>query len=456
MSKTIRLPGTSRLPLAFILVSLVALAAMPVLSSRAIVGYRREVRDVIEPARLQVTQLHLALALGAAALRDLLNTNDTTFAKRYEEAVRQERAAYDRLAPLAARVGGKSAQRFAELRLAETRWHDRISQLLNERPRRPETIQQELADEDLYEQTLVAAANLDAELARSTADMRAQIDRAERLVLILTMGLVTLAVAAGAVAAALSRRLRSYAAAAEHDRRELEAVLKSHARMTRGITHDLKNPLGVILGHAELLEDGVRGELTPQQRESVSRIRSAAESLLELINTLLELARAESGQIHIRTERVELAPLIQDVVQNHRAKAENAGLLLGVQLDPSLGRIQTDDARVAQVLGNLLSNAIKYTPAGRICVRAEPRASGGPDAGPWIAISVEDTGRGIQPDHIEQIFQEFSRLETETKEGTGLGLAIARRIARLLGGDISAQSEPGKGSTFTLWLPRKV
>ena len=114
----------------------------------------------------------------------------------------------------------------------------------------------------------------------------------------------------------------------------------------------------------------------------------------------------------------------------------------------------TDRARVTEVLDNLLSNAVKYTKSGRVIIRAETANGDAPRPGRWIAIRVSDTGSGIPPEHQAQIFNEFSRLETEQVSGAGLGLAMSRSLARLLGGDITVQSQVGTGSTFTLWLPR--
>ena len=448
------LPRRSRLPLAFILLSLAALGVLPALSSRYVASSRLEVRDVVDPARSLTTEIHLALALGGAALRDFLNTRDTLFLIRYQNGMAREQGEYAQLEPLARRLDSDVWSTYLELGTRKTRWHKRVDELLGQRPHDTEAIQQVLADEEIYEETLVASARLDDALSRAAAVRMRRINEAERVVLALTIGLATLAGAAGLAAIRLGRRLHNYALVAETGRRELEEVLDSKARLTRGITHDLKNPLGVILGNAQLLQEGLRGELTDPQRDSIGRIESAATSMLDLINTLLELERARAASLPIEKAPVLLPELVSEVCENHRATVQHAGLSLDVQISPDVGWLDTDRARVVQVLDNLISNAIKYTRKGGLQVRASADGSGAPAPGEWVAVTVQDTGRGIPDAQQERIFDEFSRLDSESVQGIGLGLAISRRIARLLGGDITVRSVLGLGSTFTFWLPR--
>jgi signal transduction histidine kinase len=231
--------------------------------------------------------------------------------------------------------------------------------------------------------------------------------------------------------------------------------MESKARLMRGLSHDLKNPLGAIDGHAELMLDGIRGPITEPQRQSLERIRSAVHALLGLITDLLELSRAEAGYLSIEPRRTDPAALVRDAAEEHRAAIEAAGLTLEVIVPDGLPPATTDPRRVRQVLGNLLSNAMKYTPRpGHITVRAEMRRShGGPREGGWIAVHVQDSGPGIPDDRLADVFDEFARLTPGAAPGAGLGLAIARRIAHLLGGELTVESEVGWGSVFTLWLP---
>lgn len=264
---------------------------------------------------------------------------------------------------------------------------------------------------------------------------------------------VTAEMEAAAERERLLEREREARAEAERRREELERVTESRTRLMRGFSHDVKNPLGAADGYAQLLEDGILGELSPKQVESVGRMRRSIQTSLHLINDLLELARAEAGQIELEPVPTDVAELAREAAEDFRAQAAAAELALEVR---AAGAVitRTDPARVRQILSNLLSNAVKYTPGGGItvdaCFVAAGRGARGADC---IAIRVADTGPGIPEDKQERIFQEFTRLDPEAEHGAGVGLAISRRIARLLGGDITVASAEGGGSTFTLWLP---
>ena len=246
-------------------------------------------------------------------------------------------------------------------------------------------------------------------------------------------------------------------ARAEADRRreELERVTQSRARLMRGFSHDVKNPLGAADGYAALLEEEIGGQLSQEQRRSVERIRGSIQVSLRLINELLELAQAEAGQIELAVAPLDAATLARDVVEDFRGQYAAADLALEVDASSPLP-IESDSTRVRQVLSNLVSNAVKYTRAGHVTVKASRRTDdGAPRQGEWVAISVKDTGPGIPADKQQTIFQEFTRLDPNAPHGAGVGLAISRRIACLLGGDVTVESEVGRGSTFTLWLPAR-
>jgi PAS domain S-box-containing protein len=241
-------------------------------------------------------------------------------------------------------------------------------------------------------------------------------------------------------------------AEAERRREELERVTESRTRLMRGFSHDVKNPLGAADGYAQLLEDGVYGELSDRQQDSIGRIRRSIRTALRLIHDLLELAKAEAGQLEIECVATDVAHAAREVAEDFRAQAAAAGLAVDVRAPAEL-RADTDPTRLRQILANLLSNAVKYAPSGKATLDAEARSNGGPRPGGWIAVRVTDTGPGIPEDKREAIFQEFTRLDPEAQQGAGVGLAISRRIARLMGGDLTVESEVGRGSTFTLWLP---
>jgi PAS domain S-box-containing protein len=237
-------------------------------------------------------------------------------------------------------------------------------------------------------------------------------------------------------------------------REELERVTESRERLMRGFSHDLKNPLGAADGHAQLLEAGYAGEISDEQRESVLQIRSSIRSALGLINDLLQLAKTEAGHIDVQTQPMDIRETVRELAEAFRPQCNAKGLAIDVQLPDDFPSIESDAARVRQVLGNLISNAIKYTPAGRVEIRLGLRNNpASPRPAQCVAIDVSDTGPGIPETKRHLLFQEFVRLDPEAAAGAGIGLTISRRLARALGGDITVESEAGRGTTFTLWLP---
>jgi signal transduction histidine kinase len=251
--------------------------------------------------------------------------------------------------------------------------------------------------------------------------------------------------------AALALRKVHLLADSEQRRAELETVMVSRARLLRGFSHDVKNPLGAADGYMQLLEDGVLGDLDDEQNRSIGRARRALRSALRLIDDLVELARAEAGQIEINPEPVDLREVAREMTEEYRAQAEAKGLALAAELPAELPLVHTDTARLRQILGNLLSNAIKYTRSGSINVAARLRP--GPNTHDCAVIEVADTGPGIAAEQRHLLFQEFTRLDPDSAAGAGLGLAISRRVAHALGGDITFEPRDGAGSTFVVWVP---
>jgi signal transduction histidine kinase len=241
---------------------------------------------------------------------------------------------------------------------------------------------------------------------------------------------------------------------AREGRRALEQVLKSRSRLMRGFSHDVKNPLGAADGYAALLAGGIYGALTEAQAESIERIRGCIHGALGLIDDLHELARAETGHVMLSLSLVDLAGLVRASGDEYRAAAEARGLSLTVDVGADPPAVETDPARVRQIVGNLISNAIKYTARGSVTLRAWrqlPERAG--EAEGWAVVEVRDTGPGIPVEKRDAIFEEFIRIGTDETSGAGLGLAISQRLAQALGGRMTVESEVGHGSAFSLWLP---
>jgi signal transduction histidine kinase len=200
----------------------------------------------------------------------------------------------------------------------------------------------------------------------------------------------------------------------------------------------------------------VKAPVHPDQRPLLAGIRRSVDAALAIIADLLDLARADSGGLTVNRVEIDLRAIAREAAEGHRPSAEAAGHRVEVDAPQEKLKLYTDPARVGQVLGNLLSNAIKYTPPpGRITVRCRIGGPGeAPAEGRWATIEVSDTGPGIPAGQREAIFDEFTRLEDGGEQaGHGLGLAIARRVARLLGGDLTVGDAPGGGASFVLWLP---
>jgi len=444
----------TRILLAFIVLSLASLIAIPWwASTRHLQPLQHEMNQLADPVRGLMTRIHLSMAQEGNALDDFVDERDALSRGRFRQAEAEKQAAYRTLAPLVAALGPEPKQRLDTLLALEGRWHRLVNTEVWDAP--PERmVRHSTAREDVWDDMLEAAAHVDEAITQAGRDRIARIAEVEAIQRSMTALLGLLALLAAAATWWVSRRVHEYAAEAEERRAALAEVMASRARFMRGVSHDLKNPIHAIDGHAQLLEDGVLGPLTDEQRDSVTRIRRAVRAMMGLIEDLLELARAESGQLTVRLDRVVLRDVIHEVVEEHRAAAQFAGLSLVHAEDDSQTILTTDPVRVAQVLGNLLSNAIKYTPSGgRIEVSTEMPAARGPNADDRIAIHVVDDGPGIPSEMREEIFGEFTRLGGVDRPGAGLGLSIARRIARLLGGDVTVAGRGEGGSRFTLWLP---
>src|SRR5438874_2868568 len=254
----------------------------------------------------------------------------------------------------------------------------------------------------------------------------------------------------------------------------LSAELLRASRMKNeflaNVSHELRTPLNAIVGFVDLLREGVYGELAPRQVKPVERIEASANHLRHLVDQVLDLAKMAAGRLEIHTETMDLRPFVLDVASEIEPLVNEKGLSLSLVMGAALPRVRTDPIHLRQILMNLLGNAVKYTNEGGIVIRTR-LVDSLPDSGPapqsdrsaypttpWIGIQVIDTGIGIAPADQSRIFEEFEQIDAgprgnSAERGTGLGLAISRRLAALIGGMVELESELGKGSTFTLWLP---
>ena len=215
------------------------------------------------------------------------------------------------------------------------------------------------------------------------------------------------------------------------------------------MSHEFRTPLSAILGYADILTAEIHGGLNPKQAGHLERVKASVRHLSHLVDEILSYASMEAGREKVRLDEVELVELARDVAGIMEPIAEASGLELRIRLEGEPLKARTDESKIRQILINLVSNAIKYTPSGHVemHVRAE---------GATALCTVRDTGPGIARDHLEAVFEPFwqvDRGDGRRITGTGLGLAVARRLARLLGGDVIVRSVVGDGSAFTLQLP---
>jgi signal transduction histidine kinase len=253
---------------------------------------------------------------------------------------------------------------------------------------------------------------------------------------------------------------------------ELLRANRAKSEFLANVSHELRTPLAAVVGFIDLLRDGAYGDLAPRQIGPVERIESSANHLRELVDQILDLSKLAAGRLEVSTESLNLRAFVIDVASEVESLLNDKGLAFSIAVPAMLPKVDADPTHLRQILVNLLGNAIKFTEHGTITVRAVrvpdgevPAVAGKSrrrpmlaEGGAFVALQVSDTGAGIAERDHERIFEEFEQVSAGSRgdsirRGTGLGLSISRRLARLLGGDITVESELGAGATFTIWLP---
>ncbi len=239
-----------------------------------------------------------------------------------------------------------------------------------------------------------------------------------------------------------------------------EAADRIKSAFLATMSHELRTPLNSIIGFTGIVLQGLAGPLNSEQSKQLGMVRGSARHLLELINDVLDLSRIEAGQLEVRAEPFNVPASIERVAASMRPLAERKGLSLSATVQAEVDTMVSDHRRLEQILINLINNAIKFTDEGRIALHVDVVPDFQSDAElapqPALRARITDTGIGIKPDDLSQLFVPFRQVDTglaRQHEGTGLGLAICRRLASLLGGEISAVSRWKQGSEFTVTLP---
>jgi signal transduction histidine kinase len=238
----------------------------------------------------------------------------------------------------------------------------------------------------------------------------------------------------------------------EDKSRQLQVASEHKSQFVASMSHELRTPLNAIIGLTEMMVKNAARFGTEKAQEPLQRVNRAGTHLLGLINQVLDLSKIEAGKLELNPQTVQLAPLINEVIGTAGQLAEQNKNRLVVDAQENLGALTVDPMRLRQILLNLLSNACKFTKAGEVKLAARKVSNGSS----FVEFAVSDTGIGMTSEQQAKLFEEFSQADATTAQrfgGTGLGLAITRKLARMMGGDVTVASESGKGSVFTLRLP---
>lgn len=433
--------------LAYVVGLLIVLAFVPIVTASRAQAHRRLIADTIEPARIAAGEMEaysLERLLADSTVMPRARTSASSTRRVHDPSVlARHRATLD---SAAVELGPEASHRVADL----------------ERTMRVESHSAGDASSSAVValRTITVANELQQWLDARAFQERSSAVAVERWNVWLPVILVPLALlgvyailVAGREIVALGHTTQASAAA-------LANAMEAKAALLRGVTHDLKNPLGAAQGFTELLSAGILGELTERSREAVNRVHRLVGDALKILTDLTELARTESGSLALASELTLLEDVVVECLRDHHAVAENHSVSLrAAPVVPAAGApftVKSDPRRVRQILDNLMSNAIKYTPGGGVVTVTVGRSPTSNE----VHVTVSDTGPGI-PEHMRSsVFDEFFRLrghDLDTRpnaaHGTGVGLAISRRLARLLGGDLTVASAEGGGASFTLVLP---
>jgi signal transduction histidine kinase/CheY-like chemotaxis protein len=237
---------------------------------------------------------------------------------------------------------------------------------------------------------------------------------------------------------------------------ELEIASQHKSQFLANMSHELRTPLNAIIGVTEMLHEDASALKREDEIEPLERVMRAGRHLLALINDILDLSKIEAGKMDLYVETFAVSPLIEDVVNTTNTLATKNGNRVMVNCPIDIGVMRSDQTRIRQALLNLASNATKFTEKGTITIDVKRTTEDGKE---WVIVAITDSGIGMTPEQVRRLFQDFSQADASTTRkygGTGLGLAISQRFCRMMGGDITVESVPGRGSTFILRLPAHV
>jgi signal transduction histidine kinase len=235
---------------------------------------------------------------------------------------------------------------------------------------------------------------------------------------------------------------------ARRARREAEQADRDKTEFLTSISHELRTPLNAIVGFADVLLAEIEGPLNPSQREDLATIRGAGLHLVALFTDVLDLSAAASGHLRLERSRVEVGTILETVAAELRGQRRDRPVEIHAPRPGDLPALRADPKRLRQVVTNLAGNALKFTEQGEVRLEAT-------QDGPWVVLTISDTGVGMTPEALDTLFDEFTQAgdAARRRRGTGLGLAISRQLVELHGGTIAVESSPGRGTTVTVRLP---
>lgn len=436
------------MPLVVVIAALIVLVVAPIVVGARLRHIRSSVSDVVDQARDLTSDIEAALAREVIVAGGYAPAPSDSASRQYAAAERDEHDRAVALGSLVETLGPEMVEPFAEYREATGRWHEEV-----ERGGSASATTNAAVRGVAAAQALDAALRLDAMLARDRSAMLVRARTLEEIDVLLPLALVPIALLGCVLALRAGRRTATLAEEAEGGRRELRRVLDERAALMRGITHDLRNPLGAALGFVELIQDEALS--APERENALRRVRRLLRTSLDTVAGLLDLARSDVATVDFDRVPVDLVALAHSCTEDQEQAARQRGLTLSV-VEPATSVVaQGDPPRVRAAAENLVSNALKYTPRnGRITVRVSRRRHEDRD---FAVLTVADTGPGIPTELRERVFEEFFRVPSlqHVASGTGIGLAVSRRVARMMGGDIRIEdsTDDMPGTTISLWLP---
>jgi signal transduction histidine kinase len=409
---------------------------------------REDLIDVADQARLVVSDFEASFATELVLSPGGPGAPATDDSSRVA-AIAAERSDANQLNALATRLGPGAVAHLIELRSAEQRWR-----ATNASEQRLQGSGARDAWSEGGHDVIAAAQSLDRYLFTISTDARARARELERANVAAALALTPIALVALGIVVTLEHRVRRFADEADDRAAKLARSVEVRAALIHGVVHDIKNPLGAASGYADLLSDGFAGSMNDQQSEMIRRIKRLVGTAQSTASELVDLARVDAGEYPIERLETNLAVTLREIVDDYQARATQKGISLALEMPGDVVPAVTDPLRVRHIVENLLSNAIKYTPS-KGAVRVAMTVDQSDEGRRMACITVTDTGSGIPAEFRERIFEAFFRIPSSEKvaPGSGLGLAISRRIARLLGGDLTVGAADGGGSAFTLALP---